>query len=121
VRSRRQRRRRLDRRLADAARLLSGQQPQDTGHHRVAGNGGVHRRRGGDRKRRSSGSGDLGGALAPTVTGFIVEATGSFVAALLASAALGPISALAYLVVIRAEPITTAELDATAGARARGS
>src|SRR5271166_4527393 len=62
--------------------------------------------------------GYLGGALAPTVTGFIVQATGSFASALLASAAIGLVSALAYLVVIRAEPITTAELDATAGPRA---
>jgi MFS transporter, ACS family, L-galactonate transporter len=62
--------------------------------------------------------GYLGGALAPTVTGFIVQATGSFVPALLASAVIGLFSALAYLVVIRGEPITTAELDAVAGPRA---
>jgi sugar phosphate permease len=62
--------------------------------------------------------GYLGGALAPTITGFIVQATGSFVPALLASAAIGLVSALAYLVVIRAEPITNAELDAVAGPRA---
>ena len=59
--------------------------------------------------------GYLGGALAPTVTGFIVQATGSFVPALLASAAIGLVSALAYLVVVRGEPITTAELDMVAG------
>jgi sugar phosphate permease len=59
--------------------------------------------------------GYLGGALAPTVTGFIVQATGSFVPALLVSAAIGLASALAYLVVIRSEPITTAELDVVAG------
>jgi hypothetical protein len=40
------------------------------------------------------------------------------VPALLASAAIGLVSALAYLVVIRAEPITVAELDAVAGLRA---
>jgi cyanate permease len=62
--------------------------------------------------------GYLGGALAPTITGFIVQATGSFVPALLAAAAIGLVSALAYLVVIRAEPITTAELDAVSGPRA---
>jgi sugar phosphate permease len=62
--------------------------------------------------------GYLGGALAPTITGFIVQATGNFVPALLAAAAIGLVSALAYLVVIRAEPITTAELDAVSGARA---
>jgi cyanate permease len=60
--------------------------------------------------------GYLGGALAPTVTGFIVQATGSFVPALLASAAIGLVSALAYLVVIRSEPISAAELDVVAGA-----
>jgi sugar phosphate permease len=62
--------------------------------------------------------GYLGGALAPTITGFIVQATGSFVPALLGAAAIGLVSALAYLVVIRAEPITTAELDAVSGPRA---
>jgi sugar phosphate permease len=60
--------------------------------------------------------GYLGGALAPTVTGFIVQATGSFEPALLVSAAIGLVSALAYLVVIRGEPISTAELDVVAGA-----
>jgi MFS transporter, ACS family, L-galactonate transporter len=61
--------------------------------------------------------GYLGGALAPTVTGFIVQASGSFVPALLASAVIGLFSALAYLVVIRGRPITTAELDAAAAPR----
>jgi cyanate permease len=59
--------------------------------------------------------GYLGGALAPTVTGFIVQATGSFTPALLVSAAIGLVSALMYLVVIRGAPITTAELDLAAG------
>ena len=59
--------------------------------------------------------GYLGGALAPTVTGFIVQASGSFTPALLVSAAIGLFSALMYLVVIRGEPITTAELDVVAG------
>jgi sugar phosphate permease len=59
--------------------------------------------------------GYLGGALAPTVTGFIVQATGSFTPALLVSAAIGLVSALMYLVVIRGEPISTAELDVAAG------
>jgi sugar phosphate permease len=59
--------------------------------------------------------GYLGGALAPTVTGFIVQATGSFTPALLTSAAVGLVSALAYLVIIRREPITTAELDRVSG------
>jgi sugar phosphate permease len=56
--------------------------------------------------------GYLGGALAPVITGFIVQATGSFVPALLISAAIGLASALAYLVLIRAEPITSTELGA---------
>ena len=55
--------------------------------------------------------GYLGGALAPTVTGFIVQATGSFVPALLVSAIIGLVSAMAYLLVIRAAPITAAELS----------
>ena len=55
--------------------------------------------------------GYLGGALAPTVIGFIVQATGKFAPALLVSAAIGLVSALSYLFVIRGEPITTAELS----------
>ena len=55
--------------------------------------------------------GYLGGALAPTITGFIVQGTGSFVPALLVSAVIGLVSALVYLLVIRAEPITSAELN----------
>ena len=53
--------------------------------------------------------GYIGGALAPMVTGFIVQATGSFVPALLVGAGIGVVSAIAYFVVIR-EPITAAEL-----------
>jgi MFS family permease len=59
--------------------------------------------------------GYLGGALAPTVTGFIVQASGSFVPALLVSAVIGLVSALAYLFVIRAEPITATELSLSHG------
>jgi sugar phosphate permease len=40
--------------------------------------------------------GYLGGALAPTVTGFIVQATGSFVPELLVGASIGLVSALMY-------------------------
>lgn len=54
--------------------------------------------------------GYLGGALAPTITGFIVQATGSFVPALLVSAGIGLASALIYLLLIRQDPITSAEL-----------
>jgi MFS family permease len=53
--------------------------------------------------------GYLGGALAPTVTGFVVAATGSFVPALLAGAAIAVFSAIAYFVIIRA-PITESDL-----------
>jgi len=45
--------------------------------------------------------GYIGGALAPTVTGFIVEASGSFIPALLLGAAIGLFSAIAYLVIIQ--------------------
>jgi cyanate permease len=45
--------------------------------------------------------GYLGGALAPTVTGFIVQATHSFVVALLVGAVIGVCSAIAYFVIIR--------------------
>lgn len=54
--------------------------------------------------------GYLGGALAPSITGFIVQATGSFVPALLVSAGIGLVSALIYLLLIRTNPITSAEL-----------
>jgi MFS family permease len=58
--------------------------------------------------------GYLGGALAPTVTGFIVQATGSFTPALLVSAVVGLVSVLAYLLIIRQQPITAAELGVAA-------
>src|SRR6185437_11939565 len=54
--------------------------------------------------------GYLGGALAPTVTGFIVQATGTFVPVLLVGAVIALASALAYLVVIPNRPIRSAEL-----------
>ncbi len=62
--------------------------------------------------------GYIGGALAPTVTGFIVQATGSFVPALITGAAIALVAALAYLLIIRGEPITSNELD---GSRAVGA
>jgi len=55
--------------------------------------------------------GYLGGALAPAVTGFIVERTGSFQQALLLSAVVSLISGVAYLLLVRG-PVhlkTTAE------------
>jgi cyanate permease len=48
--------------------------------------------------------GYLGAALAPTVTGVIVQRTGSFADALMLSAALALISAVAYLLLVR-QPI----------------
>ena len=48
--------------------------------------------------------GFLGGALAPMLTGFIVEATHSFAPALILSAVVSVLSAIVYLVVVR-EPV----------------
>ena len=45
--------------------------------------------------------GYFGGALAPTVTGFIVQGTGSFRLALLSGAVVGFLSALIYLFGVR--------------------
>jgi MFS family permease len=50
--------------------------------------------------------GYLGGALAPTVTGLIVQRTGSFSQALLLSAAISSIGAAAYLLLVR-QPISS--------------
>ena len=64
--------------------------------------------------------GYLGGALAPTVTGLIVQATGSFVLALVVGAAIGVASGIAYLTLV-GEPITATDLGAPgAPAPARG-
>ncbi|HVY16671.1 MAG TPA: MFS transporter [Rhodopila sp.] len=49
--------------------------------------------------------GFIGGALAPTITGFIVQATGSFTPALLVAGAIGLVSSAMYVVGIPAEPI----------------
>ncbi len=54
--------------------------------------------------------GYLGGALAPTVTGLIVQSTGSFVLALVVGAAIGIASAASYLFVVQ-EPITATGMD----------
>ena len=54
--------------------------------------------------------GYLGGALAPMITGFIVQGTGSFVPALLFSAAVGLVCAVGYVLIIR-RPIMAAELE----------
>ncbi len=55
--------------------------------------------------------GYLGGALAPLVTGLIVQSTGSFVPALVTGALIGVASALVYLFVVK-DPITAAQMDA---------
>jgi sugar phosphate permease len=55
--------------------------------------------------------GYLGGALAPTVTGLIVQNTGSFVPALVVGALIAVASAASYLFVV-AQPITAGDLDA---------
>ena len=56
--------------------------------------------------------GYIGGALAPTVTGIIVQRTGSFVLALVVGAVIGVGSALSYLFVV-GDPVTAADLQAS--------
>jgi len=53
--------------------------------------------------------GYIGGALAPMVTGFIVQTTGSFVPALLTGAGVGLVCALGYFLIVR-RPIDTMEM-----------
>ena len=53
--------------------------------------------------------GYLGGALAPTVTGLIVQGTGSFAGALMVGAAIGVASAASYLFIVK-DPITAEDL-----------
>ena len=55
--------------------------------------------------------GYLGGALAPTVTGLIVQRTGSFVPALVVGAIIGLASAASYFFIVD-QPITAADIDA---------
>ena len=64
--------------------------------------------------------GYIGGALAPTVTGLIVQSTGSFVDALLLGAAIALVGAASYIVIVRREPITNAEIDGV-GVRLAGA
>jgi sugar phosphate permease len=69
--------------------------------------------------------GYLGGALAPTVTGLIVQNTGSFIPALVVGALIGLASASSYFFVVD-QPITATDLDAVgrdgaAPAPARGA
>jgi cyanate permease len=53
--------------------------------------------------------GYLGGALAPMVTGYIVQVTGSFVPALMTAAAIGVVCAVGYFAIIR-RPITAGDI-----------
>ena len=66
--------------------------------------------------------GYLGGALAPTVTGLIVQGTGSFVWALVVGAVIATGSAMSYLFLVQ-DPITTAQLELSlkAGGRLAGA
>ena len=50
-------------------------------------------------------AGYLGGALAPLVTGFIVQATGGFTLALVTGAAIALLSAVSYAVIVPREPM----------------
>lgn len=52
--------------------------------------------------------GYLGGTLAPAVTGFMVQATGSFQSALLVASGVGLLAGFAHLVLVK-EPISLAE------------
>jgi sugar phosphate permease len=58
--------------------------------------------------------GYLGGALAPTVTGLIVQGTGSFHLALVVGAVIAVLSGLSFLLVV-GDPITGADLGVAAG------
>ncbi len=55
----------------------------------------------------------IGAAMAPVVTGFIVQGTGSFVPALMTAAGLALLGTLSYFVVVPSHPITAAELEGT--------
>lgn len=50
-------------------------------------------------------AGYLGGALAPMVTGFLVQATGSFTSALVTGAVIAFLSAASYALIVPREPI----------------
>jgi MFS family permease len=68
-------------------------------------------------------SGYCGGALAPTITGFVVQSTGIFGPALWTAAAMAFVSALAYLAIIPNRTVTfehDASRDGFASSEARG-
>lgn len=60
--------------------------------------------------------GYIGGALAPAITGFIVQDTGSFIPAFLFSAGLGLTCALVYVFMVPGKPIDAVEFRRTAPA-----
>ena len=55
--------------------------------------------------------GYIGGALAPTITGFIVQRTGSFEQALLLGAFIALVGAASYILIVRQAPIQVTELE----------
>jgi sugar phosphate permease len=55
--------------------------------------------------------GYIGGALAPMVTGFILQGTGSFTAALLVGAAVALVAAVGYVIIVRDPVPSSAETD----------
>jgi cyanate permease len=55
--------------------------------------------------------GYIGGALAPTITGFIVQRTGSFEQALLLGALIALVGAASYVLIVRKAPIQVTELE----------
>ena len=58
--------------------------------------------------------GYVGGALAPMVTGFILQGTGSFTFALLVGAAVALVAAVGYVIIVR-DPIPASDAAAFAG------
>lgn len=56
----------------------------------------------------------IGAAMAPVITGYIVQGTGSFGPALTLAAGLAVVGTLSYLFIVPSRPITRAELDAVA-------
>jgi sugar phosphate permease len=61
--------------------------------------------------------GFIGASLAPIVTGFIVQATGTFAAAFVVGSVIAALAALCYTFVVR-RPIGESELEQLAGVRA---
>lgn len=60
----------------------------------------------------------IGGAITPTVTGFIVQETGSFKSALLLGGAIALVSALSYLMLVKNESMDFSRVNGKVAARA---